>query len=87
MKADAIAEEVLTQIKQLRNELELPTCSIEASSALRSDLQFDSLDIAVLLVRLEDRLGVDPFLTTGRVIGTVGELVQAYRDLNSERLE
>jgi acyl carrier protein len=44
------------------------------------DSGLDSLGIAVLVARLEDRLGVDPFTTSDDVQFpvTVGDFVKAY---------
>ena len=41
-------------------------------------LGLDSLDLAQIVVVLEQQLGYDPFRTPGRRIRTFGELVQAY---------
>jgi len=46
------------------------------------DSGLDSLGIAVLVARLEDRLGVDPF-TTGEDVQfpvTIGDFVRAYEN-------
>ena len=51
---------------------------IEAGVELRSTLGLDSLDLAVTVVRLEQRLGVDPFRTARRNIRTVGDLIAVY---------
>ncbi len=40
---------------------------------LRNDLQLDSLDMAELMVRLEDKFGVDIF--EDGVVATIGEIV------------
>ncbi len=39
----------------------------------------DSLDLAQLVVALEQRLGVDPFRKQGSPIRTFGDLINAYR--------
>ena len=46
------------------------------------DSGLDSLCFAILVARLEDSLGVDPFTSTDDVTFpvTLGELVQAYED-------
>jgi acyl carrier protein len=48
------------------------------SHSLSDDLQLDSLDFAVVVVQLEQRLGMDPFRQAGGSIRTVGELVERY---------
>jgi len=46
------------------------------------DSGLDSLGIAVLVARLEDRLGVDPFTTSDDVQFpvTIGDFVRAYEN-------
>ncbi|MDG2384218.1 MAG: acyl carrier protein [Pirellulaceae bacterium] len=39
----------------------------------------DSLDLAVMVVGLEQSLGVDPFRSGAQAVQTVGELVEIYR--------
>ena len=47
-----------------------------------SDCGLDSLGFAVLVARLEDILGIDPFTTQAEVSfpATFGEFVKAYED-------
>jgi len=47
------------------------------------DTGFDSLAFAILLARLEDNLGFDPFTLAdnGAFPSTVGEFVQAYENV------
>ena len=40
----------------------------------------DSLDLAVMVVGLEQSLGVDPFREGAQAVQTVGELVELYRN-------
>jgi acyl carrier protein len=54
----------------------LPLAELSFSQRLDSDLSFDSLDLAELTVRLEDRFGVDVFefgllLTVGDICAYV----------------
>lgn len=39
----------------------------------------DSLDLAVMVVGLEQALGVDPFRSGAQAVQTFGELVELYR--------
>jgi acyl carrier protein len=55
---------------------------------LQDDLQlhetgFDSLAFAILVARLEDDLGIDPFTIADNVAfpSTIGELVSAYENV------
>ena len=45
---------------------------------LTGTLGLDSLDLAVVVVRLEQRLGVDPFRSGRPAVATFGELVSVY---------
>ena len=55
-----------------------PPNTIEDSQTLRQDLALDSLDLAVIVVRLEQKLDADPFRRRRRQVRTVGDLVDAY---------
>ena len=48
---------------------------------LREKLGFDSLDLAVIVVRLEQRLGIEPFRVQQRSVRTTGDLISAYQEL------
>ena len=51
---------------------------IEDGDTLMGKLQLDSLDLAVLVVRLEQQLGYDPFRTGRPLVNTVGQLIAIY---------
>jgi len=65
-----VAEEQGKKLAPLRDELVL----------LESGL--DSLCFAIIVARLEDRLGVDPFMTTAHAQFpvTVGDFIRFYED-------
>jgi acyl carrier protein len=46
--------------------------------ALAADIGLDSLDLAVLVVTLEQQLGIDPFREATRTARTLGDLVDIY---------
>lgn len=50
----------------------------EDTAFLGGELPMDSLDLATLLVVLEQRTGVDPFRAGFRQFSTVGELAALY---------
>ena len=56
---------------------------IADNDALFGQIGLDSLDLAQVVVALEQELGVDPYRQVGRPLRTFGDLVQAY----SEQLE
>jgi len=73
--------EVFTQIKQVAEEQN------RALSPLQDDLPLlnsglDSLCLAVIIARLEDLLGVDPFSSSADVPFpvTIGDLVNSYEN-------
>lgn len=47
---------------------------------LTGTIGLDSLDLAVLVVGLEQSLGIDPFRAGARPVPTFGQLVQVYAD-------
>jgi len=47
---------------------------------LEGAMDFDSLDLATLIVALEQRTGVDPFRAGFRQFTTAGELARLYAD-------
>jgi acyl carrier protein len=51
--------------------------------ALVGTLGLDSLDLAVLVVGLEQALGVDPFRQGARPVTSFGELVKLYEGVLS----
>ena len=52
--------------------------TIEDASTLGDDLKLSSLDVAQLVVQLEQELGVDPFRAGTAPVQTFGELVAVY---------
>ncbi|MBR0795997.1 acyl carrier protein [Bradyrhizobium jicamae] len=68
-----IAEEQKVTLPPLRDDLPL------------QDTGFDSLAFAILVARLEDDLGVDPFTTAEDAAfpSTVGEFVRAYENVHA----
>jgi acyl carrier protein len=51
-----------------------PVQSVERATQLRSDLGLDSLDLAVLSVKIESRVGIDVF--ANGLVATVGEVLE-----------
>ena len=48
-------------------------CDINAQTRLRTDLDLDSLDLAVLTVKIEAKTGIDVF--ENGIVSTVGEIL------------
>jgi acyl carrier protein len=53
--------------------------SFEDDELLAVEVGLDSLDLAQVVVMLEQELGVDPFRKRGAVVRTFADLVRAYR--------
>lgn len=66
-----IAAEQQVTLPPLQDDLALP------------DTGFDSLAFAILVARLEDELGVDPFTLAEEVAfpSTIGEFIRAYENV------
>jgi acyl carrier protein len=66
-----IAEEQKVMLPPLRDDL------------LLSDTGFDSLAFAILVARLEDDIGIDPFTIAEDAVFpfTIGEFVRAYENV------
>jgi len=75
-----VREAVAGAIEQILADKDKPAPRLENGQTLMGDLGLDSLDLAVLVVKLETRLGVDPFREGRAPVATFGELVQVYRD-------
>lgn len=54
---------------------------LRSGDALRADIGLDSLDLAQVVVLLEERLGVDPFRVGGEPVRTLDDLEHAYQRL------
>lgn len=67
-----IAEEQKVSLPQLEDDL------------LLSETGFDSLAFAILVARLEDDLGIDPFTVseTATFPLTIGDFIRAYENVN-----
>ena len=73
---------IIAAMKQIADEqqVKLPPLNDELSL---HETGFDSLAFAILVARLEDDLGIDPFTVADDVgfPSTIGELVRAYENV------
>ena len=70
---------VVLELHALQQAKGLETGYIEASSVLLGEaLGIDSLDLAILVVSLEEQTGLHPFEQGFVMFKTVGELVQLF---------
>jgi acyl carrier protein len=77
----SVRSEVLTQIKQVAEEQNKALAPLKDDLSLL-DSGLDSLCLAVVIARLEDLLGVDPFSSSEDTPFpvTVGDLVDSYEN-------
>ena len=54
--------------------------ALAAGDTLTGDVGLESLALAVMVVGLEQAVGVDPFRQGARAVQTFGELVELYRN-------
>lgn len=66
-------EKLVTVINEVRaNKQLLPFAELSRTARLREDIGFESLDLAELTVRIEEKFGVDVF--ADGLVHTVGEI-------------
>ncbi len=70
--------QIVTTVNKILSDSGRPSCQPTDRDTLNSDLGLDSLDLAVLVVTLEQRLGVDPFRDGSTAVHTLGDLVDVY---------
>jgi acyl carrier protein len=70
---------ILTELKRVAAEHDKPVTGFNDETSLL-DSGLDSLCFAILVARLEDRLGVDPFSTAEELAfpTTIGEFIGLY---------
>lgn len=66
--------ECINEINLIKSETEIE--NIELSTSLRKDLGFDSIDLATLTAKIEDKYNVDIF--ENGIIDTVEEIMEIF---------
>ena len=79
MNVEEVQSAVATVINRVLTDSGRPAKTIQPGDTLTGTLGLDSLDLAVLVVGLEQSLGVDPFRTGAQPVRSVEELVELYR--------
>lgn len=79
MNNDAVHVAVVRVIERILSDSGRPAREVQATDTFTGSLELDSLDLAVLVVGLEQELGVDPFRSGASAVPTVGELMELYR--------
>ncbi len=74
---------IFLMMKEIADEQQIVLPSLEDDLSLH-DTGFNSLAFAILVVRLEDKLGVDPFTASEDAAFplTVGEFVRSYENVS-----
>jgi acyl carrier protein len=80
---DQIRGHVVQAIRRVFSDSGRDVPDIQDDSVFGTAIKLDSLDFAVVVVQLEQALGVDPFRKGARPVQTVGELIQLYADESS----
>ena len=77
-----IRERIFSQIQQIAEERDKRILPRLTDDLIILESGLDSLEIAILVARLEDELGVDPFTTSEDAFFpvTMGEFVKFYED-------
>jgi acyl carrier protein len=81
MKDEELKKVVIKLINEVADEQSIPIDVVEEQHAIVDDLGFRSLDVAVLIAKLEESLHVDPFSTgtsTITDVRTVGDICRVY---------
>ena len=73
---------IMAAMRQIANEQQVTLPPIDDDLSLH-ETGFDSLGFAILVVRLEDDLGVDPFTISDDATFplTIGDFVKAYENV------
>jgi acyl carrier protein len=83
--AMTIKQAILTQIQQIASDQKISLVPLTDETVL-NDSGLDSLGFAILVTRLEDELGLDPFTTSDEITFpiTLREFVQVYEDASRQ---
>ena len=75
---------LIKTISQVLADRGQPVAQIKEADSLTGTLGMNSLDLAVIVVRLEQQLGVDPFRDGRPMVATFGELVSLYEEAGAK---
>lgn len=78
----SVKSKIFSAMKQIAEEQKVTLPPLEDDLSL-NETGFDSLAFAILVARLEDELGTDPFTVAEDAAfpSTLGELVRAYENV------
>jgi acyl carrier protein len=86
MMQENVSDVVARVINRVLTDSGRPARQLQSDDTLTGDIGLDSLDLAVLVVGLEQVLDVDPFRAGARAVQTYGQLVELYES-NLKRSE
>lgn len=72
MDKKIVMKDIINEI--LKDKGKKPIDTMKEHSSLRRDIGFDSMDMAVLTVRLEEKYGIDIF--ENGIVDTVGDIIR-----------
>ena len=80
----SVKSKIIAAIQQIAAEQQVTLPPLEDDLSLQ-ETGFDSLAFAILVARLEDELGVDPFSLAEEVNfpRTIGDIVKAYENVHA----
>lgn len=80
----SIRPKIIAAMKLIAEEQKISLPPLEDSLSL-NETGFDSLAFAILVARLEDDLGIDPFTISENVtaLSTVGDFVRLYENVHA----
>jgi acyl carrier protein len=85
MTSESVADVISRVINRILTDSGRPARRLQADDSLVGTVGLDSLDLAVLVVGLEQALGVDPFRQGARPVTTFAQLVELYESFVGER--
>lgn len=80
----SIRQTIIETMAQVQADRGRALATPQDSDSLTRTLGFDSLDLAVVVVRLEQQLGCDPFRDGRPLVPTFGEFVALYEQAGGE---
>jgi acyl carrier protein len=81
MNNDSVRDRIARIINRVLTDSGRPARELQDEDTLIGTVGLDSLDLAVMVVGLEQELGIDPFRSGARPVQTFGELVQLYENI------
>ncbi len=84
----SIRSKIVAAINQIAEEQKISLPALDDNISL-TETGFDSLAFAILVARLEDDLGIDPFTISenATAIVTIGDFFRAYENATASELE